>query len=245
MSPGGERTLLREGRQTQMLTRRASLLIGLAPLLGLSACDGTAAKDAAPAALPDPTLDEPRAAAREVQPAVFAGGCFWGVQAVFQHVRGVVKATSGYAGGDAKDAHYETVSTGRTGHAESVKVAYDPARVSYGQLLKVFMSVAHDPTQLDHQGPDWGPQYRSAIFYANDEQLRIAQAYMAQLQAVHAFARPVVTRLAPLQGFYEAEAYHQDYLHKHPGEPYIVINDLPKLVQLKQHFPALYREARS
>ena len=228
-----------------MLTRRASLVACLSPLLGLSACNDLAAKDAEPAPLPDPTVDVPRAPAGAAQSAVFAGGCFWGVQAVFQHVRGVVEATSGYAGGDAKDAHYETVSTGRTGHAESVKVVYDPARVSYGQLLKIFMSVAHDPTQVDHQGPDWGPQYRSAIFHADDGQRRIAQAYIAQLQAAHAFARPVATRLAPLQGFYQAEDYHQDYLHKHPGEPYIVINDLPKLAQLKRLFPALYREERS
>jgi peptide-methionine (S)-S-oxide reductase len=228
-----------------MFTRRASLVACLAPLLGLSACERSAAKDAVAPPLPDPAVDAPRTPGGAAQSAVFAGGCFWGVQAVFQHVNGVLKATSGYAGGDAKDAHYETVSTGRTGHAESVKVVYDPARVSYGQLLKVFMSVAHDPTQLDHQGPDWGPQYRSAIFYASDEQRRIAQAYIAQLQAAHAFAQPVVTRLAPLQGFYEAEAYHQDYLHKHPGEPYIVINDLPKLAQLKAMFPALYREERS
>jgi peptide-methionine (S)-S-oxide reductase len=213
-----------------MLTRRTSLIACLAPLFGLGARNALAAKEAAPAT---------------TQSAVFAGGCFWGVQAVFQHVHGVVKATSGYAGGDAKDAHYETVSTGRTGHAESVKVDYDPARISYAQLLKIFMSVAHDPTQLDRQGPDHGPQYRSAIFHANDEQRRIAQAYIEQLQAAHVFARPVVTRLAPLKGFYEAEAYHQDYLHKHPGDLYIVVNDLPKLEQLKKLFPTLYREERS
>src|SRR5437773_873874 len=160
VSRGGDGTLLSERCQRQMLTRRASHVACLAPLLGLSACEGTAAKDDAPAPLPDPTVDEPRDPGAAAQSAIFAGGCFWGVQAVIQHVRGVIKAISGYAGGDAKDAHYETVSTGRTGHAESVKVVYDPARVSYGQLLKVFMSVAHDPTQLDHQGPDWGPQYR-------------------------------------------------------------------------------------
>lgn len=189
--------------------------------------------------LPDPKIDVPLAAAG-MQTAVFAGGCFWGVEAVFEHVRGVAKVVPGYSGGNAATAHYELVSTGTTGHAESVRVTYDPSRVSYGQLLKVFFSVAHDPTQLDRQGPDTGTQYRSAIFYADKEQKRVAEAYIAQLKAAHSFARPIVTELTPLKAFYEAEAYHQHYLALHPYDPYIVINDLPKLADLKQKFPALY-----
>jgi peptide-methionine (S)-S-oxide reductase len=188
--------------------------------------------------LPDPKLDAP--AAKGDQVAVFAGGCFWGVEAVFEHVRGVRSATSGYAGGNAFTAHYEQVGTGRTGHAESVKVVYDPAQVSYGQLLKVFFSVAHDPTQLDRQGPDVGSQYRSAIFYRDDAQKAAAEAYIAQLDAARAFPRPIVTRVAPLKGFYVAEDYHQDYARLHPRDAYIVYNDAPKVEHLKALFPKLY-----
>ena len=190
--------------------------------------------------LPDPKLDTPLAQGTGTQTAVFAGGCFWGVEAVFEHVKGVTQVVSGYAGGSAKTAHYEIVSSGTTGHAESVRVTYDPARISYGQLLKVFFSVAHNPTELDRQGPDTGTQYRSAIFFSNDEQKQIAKAYIAQLQAAHTFARPIVTDLTPLKAFYEAEAYHQHYLARHPDQPYIVINDLPKLANLQREFPALY-----
>jgi peptide-methionine (S)-S-oxide reductase len=172
---------------------------------------------------------------------VFAGGCFWGVEAVFEHVKGVKDAVSGYAGGKSGSAQYDTVSTGDTGHAESVKVTYDPAKVSYGQLLKVYFSVAHDPTQLNRQSPDVGPQYRSEIFTTNAEQAKIAKAYIAQLTAAKVFAAPIVTKVEPLPGFYPAEAYHQDYLRLHPNEPYIVFNDAPKLVHLKQMFPALYK----
>ena len=174
------------------------------------------------------------------QTVVLAGGCFWGIQAVFEHVKGVSSATAGYSGGDPATAQYETVSTGTTGHAESVRVVYDPARISFGQLLKVFFSVAHDPTELDRQGPDEGTQYRSVIFAAGEDQRRIAQAYIDQLNRARVFPRPVVTRVVALQGFYPAESYHQDYAERHPNEPYIAINDLPKLEHLKQMLPELY-----
>jgi peptide-methionine (S)-S-oxide reductase len=173
---------------------------------------------------------------------VFAGGCFWGVQGVFQRVKGVTRAVSGYAGGAADSAHYELVSRGTTGHAESVQVTYDPSRVSYSQLLQVFFAVAHDPTQLNRQGPDVGTQYRSAIFYATPNQKEGAQAYIDQLTAGKVFPRPIVTQVAPLTGFYPAEAYHQDYLNRHPDEPYIVYNDWPKIVSLQKQFPGLYAE---
>jgi peptide-methionine (S)-S-oxide reductase len=171
---------------------------------------------------------------------VLSGGCFWGIQAVFEHVKGVSSVTAGYSGGQASTAQYETVSTGRTGHAESVRIVYDPSQVSYGQLLKVFFSVAHDPTELNRQGPDEGTQYRSAIFYANEDQRRIAQAYVDQLNRAKAFPRTIVTEIVALQAFYPAEAYHQDYAEHHPNEPYIAINDLPKLEHLKQTLPELY-----
>ncbi|HYL22987.1 MAG TPA: peptide-methionine (S)-S-oxide reductase MsrA, partial [Burkholderiales bacterium] len=168
------------------------------------------------------------AASAQTQTAVFAGGCFWGVEAVFEHVKGVHEAVSGYAGGKMADPSYRMVSTGMTGHAEAVKVTYDPAQVSYRQLLEVFFAVAHDPTQLNRQGPDRGTQYRSAIFYANEEQRRDARRYIDELEGKHGFPRTIVTALEPLQAFYPAEAYHQRYLEQHPDQPYIVINDLPK-----------------
>lgn len=177
----------------------------------------------------------------EAQTAVFAGGCFWGVDAVFKHVRGVISATPGYAGGSADTAHYERVSRGDTGHAESVRVVFDPARVSYRQLLQVFFSVAHDPTQFNRQGPDTGSQYRSAIFYSSPEQQQEAQSYIQQLSATRAFAGPVVTQVVALRQFYPAEGYHQNYLALHPSQPYIVINDMPKLAQLRKQFPDLYQ----
>lgn len=212
---------------------RRSITIGLA--LGLLLPIATLQS----APLPDPALDETPTPG--MRTAVFAGGCFWGVEAVFEHVAGVAEATSGYAGGDAETADYRQVSSGKTGHAEAVEVRYDPARVTYGQLLKVFFSVAHDPTQLDRQGPDRGSQYRSAIFYANDEQRQIAEAYIAELSRADAFPRPIVTEVTPLGGFYPAEAYHQGYLARHPHQPYIVINDLPKLEALKRQLPEIYR----
>ncbi len=190
-------------------------------------------------ALPPPLVDVAPGNG-ETQTAVFSGGCFWGVQAVFQHVKGVRSAVSGYAGGTKGDARYEIVSSGTTGHAESVEVAFDPAQISYGQLLTVFFSVAHDPTQLNRQGPDRGTQYRSAIFTTSTDQKRVAESYIAQLDAAQVFDSRIVTRVAPLIAFYPAEAYHQDYATLHPNNPYIVFNDAPKLVQLRARFGDLY-----
>ncbi len=190
--------------------------------------------------LPNPTVDEPLSKSKSSETVVLAGGCFWGIQAVFEHVKGISSATAGYSGGAANTAQYEVVSTGRTGHAESVKVVYDPSQVSFGQILKVFFSVAHDPTELNRQGPDEGTQYRSVIFYASEDQRRIAQAYVDQLNGAKVFARPIVTQIVALKAFYSAEGYHQDYAENHPNEPYIAINDLPKLEHLKQTLPELY-----
>jgi peptide-methionine (S)-S-oxide reductase len=187
-------------------------------------------------------VDTPLAKASGSETAVLSGGCFWGIQAVFQHVKGVISATSGYAGGEAATAHYEMVSEGNTGHAESVRVVYDPAQISYGQLLKVFFSVAHDPTEVNRQGPDEGEQYRSMISYGNAEQKRIAEAYIAQLSQAKVFAQPIATQVVALKAFYPAEAYHQDYARLHPHDPYIMFNDAPKVDHLKKQFPELYRE---
>lgn len=191
--------------------------------------------------MPKPTLDTSLAAKKGKESVVFAGGCFWGVQAVFQHVKGVRSATSGYSGGYVKDPGYETVSSGVTGHAESVSVTYDPSQISFGQLLMVFFSVVHDPTQLNRQGPDTGSQYRSAIFYSTDEQKRIVDAYISQLEAAKVYDRKIVTEVTPFKAFYRAEEYHQDYLKNHPNNPYIMQNDLPKLENLKKDFPSLYK----
>jgi peptide-methionine (S)-S-oxide reductase len=196
--------------------------------------------EAAVVVLPDPVSDAPLAAKSSSQTAVFAGGCFWGIEAVFEHVKGVTQAVSGYSGGTAETADYQKVSAGRTAHAEVVRVTYDPSKVSYGQLLKVFFSVAHDPTQLNRQGPDTGPQYRSAIFTVDAAQQRAAQAYIAQLQAAKSFPRPIVTEVVALKAFYVAEPYHQDYVVHHPDQPYIIYNDLPKVAALKKQFPQLY-----
>ena len=190
--------------------------------------------------LPAPKVDA-ATAAPGYQTAMLAGGCFWGVEAVFEHVKGVHKVVAGYSGGAASTAHYDEVSDGDTGHAESVKIQFDPARVSYGKLLQVFFSVALDPTELNRQGPDSGTQYRSVIFYGNPEQKQIALDYIAQLTAVRSFPAPIVTQVVPLQAFYAAEAYHQNYAQLHPDNPYIVYNDAPKVVHLKQLFPALYQ----
>jgi peptide-methionine (S)-S-oxide reductase len=190
--------------------------------------------------VPSPVVDEVKATAPGKQTAVIAGGCFWGIQAVFQHVKGVISATSGYSGGSANTAEYETVSTGQTAHAESVQIVYDPSQVTYGELLRVFFSVAHDPTQLNRQGPDHGTQYRSVIFYGNDEQKRIAEAYIAQLGQAKVFSQPIVTQVVPLKAFYRAEDYHQNYATTHPNQPYIVFNDAPKVAHLRQEFPNLY-----
>ncbi|MFZ0790181.1 MAG: peptide-methionine (S)-S-oxide reductase MsrA [Chromatiaceae bacterium] len=220
---------------------RTTLGIGLAALtLAAAILLALGSAPRAAGALPDPSLDEP--AAPGSQTAVLAGGCFWGVEGVFEHVTGVSEVVSGYAGGEAQTASYEQVSSGTTGHAEAVRITYDPSIVTYGQLLKVFFAVAHDPTELNRQGPDTGTQYRSALFYANDEQQRIAEAYIDQLQAARVYPRPIVTQVTPLDGFYAAEAYHQGYLARHPNQPYIVINDLPKIANLQSKLPGLYTE---
>ena len=219
------------------LTPHLSLLI-LGSLLAVTGCDAKA--NSAATAVPAPAVDAPRASTPGRETAVVAGGCFWGIQAVFQHVKGVISATSGYSGGKAKTADYETVSNGETGHAESVQVVYDPSQLTYGELLRVFFSVAHDPTQLNRQGPDEGTQYRSVIFYGNEEQKRIAEGYIAQLDQAKVFSRRIVTQVVPLQAFYPAEAYHQNYAALHPNQPYIVFNDAPKVEHLRQVFPDLY-----
>lgn len=194
------------------------------------------------APFPKPQVDAPLAASKSKETAVVAGGCFWGIQGVFKHLKGVISSTSGYAGGEAGTAHYEEVSTGTTGHAESVRIVFDPSQISYGQILMIFFSVAHNPTELNRQGPDYGTQYRSSIFYAGDDQKKIAEAYIAQLDGAKIYSQPIVTKVVSLQGFYPAENYHQDYLDHHTYEPYIMMNDLPKLNNFKKEYPELYRE---
>ncbi len=224
------------------MARFARFLVIPAAALALSLTGNCArARDRGATVLPAPAADAARAAKAGKESVVFSGGCFWGVQAVFQHVKGVIEATSGYAGGEAKTAQYELVSTGTTGHAESVRVTYDPSKVTYGQLLQVFFSVAHDPTELNRQGPDEGTQYRSAVFFTTPDQQRVTAAYIAQLAQSKSFPGPIVTQVAPLQAFYPAEAYHQNYATRHPDNPYIVYNDAPKVAHLHDLFPALYR----
>ena len=213
---------------------RAGLMFGL--LLGALACTASSRSQT----FPNPAVDAPPVAKHGRETAVLAGGCFWGMQEVFQHVKGVLQTTAGYSGGSQTTAQYDVVSTGTTGHAESVKVVYDPAEISYGQLLKVFFSVAHNPTELNRQGPDEGRQYRSVIFYSNGEQKRIAEAYIAQLDLAKVFSSPIVTQVVPLRGFYDAEAYHQDFAKLHPNDPYIVYNDAPKVANLQREYPQLY-----
>lgn len=195
----------------------------------------------AKAAFPKPAVDAPLASAKAQETAVVAGGCFWGIQGVFEHLKGVISATSGYSGGASSTAHYEDVSSGATGHAESVKIVFDPSEVSYGQILMIFFSVGHNPTELNRQGPDYGTQYRSSIFYSSDQQKKIAEAYIAQLDAAMVYSRPIVTQVVPLNAFYAAEDYHQDYVKHHPYEPYILMNDLPKISNLKKEYLELYR----
>jgi len=219
------------------MTRRCFRILNLVSIVLTLGCNVATAT----VAIPDPVIDAPLAATKGEQTAVLAGGCFWGIEAVFEHVKGVIDVDSGYAGGAASSAHYEVVSGGRTGHAESVRIKYDPSKISYGQLLKVFFSVAHDPTLLNRQGPDTGTQYRSAIFCANEDQKRIAQAYIDQLNQAKVFDRRIVTEITMGSTFYVAEAYHQDYVVHHPDESYIVINDLPKVANLRKQFPNLYR----
>jgi len=228
-------------RSANFLTRNAFVIaVAVAAAAGTWIANSAAAEKAVK--LPPPAFDTP-AAAQGPQTAVFAGGCFWGVQAVFQHTQGVLNAVSGYAGGKKETANYEAVGSGATGHAESVQVTYDPKQISYGKLLQIYFSVAHDPTQLNRQGPDRGTQYRSAIFFAGDSQKQVAERYIAQLEAAHAFPGKIVTQVAPLAAFYPAEAYHQDYATLHPQSPYIATFDLPKIANLKSTMPEVYREA--
>jgi len=216
----------------------AALVVIPVALVLFAARSGSSRPLARPAAMP--ALDAVSASLTE-DTAVFAGGCFWGVEAVFRHVKGVKSAVSGYAGGNVGGPSYEQVSTGDTGHAESVQVIYDPSQVSYGKLLQIFFSVAHDPTQLNRQGPDHGTQYRSAIFYNTPQQQQAAESYIRQLTAAKTFSRPIVTQVSKLNGFYRAEEYHQNYLAQHPNQLYIVINDKPKVAALKKEFPDVYR----
>jgi peptide-methionine (S)-S-oxide reductase len=231
------------GAEEQMTGMKSagSLTLGALLFVALFAWATGHVRAAEPAvSLPPPAVDA--ASGGALQTAVLAGGCFWGVQGVFEHTKGVTQAVSGYSGGTKETAHYEMVGTERTGHAESVRITYDPTQISYGKILQIYFSVAHNPTELNYQGPDRGPSYRSAIFYANDEQKRVADAYIAQLDKAHVFAEPIVTKLEPLTGFYPAEDYHQDFLVLHPAHPYIVINDLPKVDNLKHLFPDQYRD---
>jgi len=200
------------------------------------------ARAAGKAPIPAAASDAALAQISGSQTAVFAGGCFWGTQSVFERVKGVIDTTVGYAGGTAATARYDEVSMERTGHAESIRIVYDPSKITYGQLLRIFFSVAHDPTQLNRQGPDVGASYRSVIFYLNDEQQKIARDYIAQLDAAHVFPKPIVTQLVPLKGFYRAEEYHQHYADNNPGNPYILVCDRPKVEALKQQFPELFEE---
>src|ERR1700761_3603867 len=212
--------------------------IGLLAISAIKLAPSIAAEEAV--VIPPPAVDMQNASG--LQTAVLAGGCFWGVQGVFQHTKGVVNAVSGYSGGSKTNAEYEKVSTGTTGHAESVEIKYDPKQISYGKILQIFFSVAHDPTQLNRQGPDSGTQYRSAIFTTSDEQKKVAEAYIAQLNAAGVYKKPIVTKVGPLQAFFAAEAYHQDYLTLHPNQPYIAYNDIPKVENLKKLFAADYIE---
>ena len=215
--------------------------VGAACLVAIGLHFSQAAAAEPSVVIPAPAVDEP-AGGRHTETAVFAGGCFWGVQGVFQHVKGVTNAVSGYSGGKKETAHYEEVGSGVTGHAESVQVTFDPTQVTYGTLLQVYFSVAHNPTELNYQGPDHGSQYRSAVFPVDDAQRKVATAYIAQLEAAKSFSRPIVTRVEPFQGFFAAEGYHQNFLTLNPDYPYIVYNDLPKVADLKKVFPAQYAD---
>jgi peptide-methionine (S)-S-oxide reductase len=213
-----------------------------AVLMACAACAGCSATAKTP--IPAATSDSTLAQTSGKQTAIFAGGCFWGTQSVFERVKGVISTTAGYAGGSASTATYDQVTQENTGHAESVKVVFDPSKITYGQLLRIFFSVAHDPTQLNRQGPDVGSSYRSVIFYVNDEQQKISKEYIAQLDAAKVFPQPIVTQLVPLKGFYDAESYHQDYALHNPNNPYIMVCDRPKIEALKQQFPELFKDYR-
>jgi peptide-methionine (S)-S-oxide reductase len=232
------------GPSTGVTTMRSKALFAAAPLLLSLAClTASANADAVNKVIPAPKLDTPAAEAHGLEKAVLAGGCFWGMQGMFEHVQGVTHVVAGYSGGSATTAHYEMVGTETTGHAESVEVTFDPAKISYGQLLRLYFSVAHDPTERDAQGPDTGPSYRSEIFFSTPTQEKVARAYIAQLDAARVFDRPIVTKVEKLQGFYPAEGYHQDYLIHHPESRYIQYNDLPKIQALARVYPEMYREA--
>jgi peptide-methionine (S)-S-oxide reductase len=224
----------------QMIARGLAALSVLLPFGGGASCNSSSDV----VALPDPAADNPPAAAKGRETVVVAGGCFWGIQAVFERLKGVLGATSGYSGGAANTATYEKVCSGRTGHAEAVEIVFDPSQISYGQILKVFFSVAHDPTQLNRQGPDQGTQYRSAIFYTTEDQKRISEAYVKQLDSAKVFRQPIVTQVVPLEAFYPAEDYHQGYMDLHPENMYIVINDYPKVENLRKHYPSLFVEKK-
>jgi len=222
------------------LLKPLALASAAALCLALSSISAVHAAEAA-VAVPAPAGKALLVSSAPSESVVLAGGCFWGVQGVFQHTQGVLRAVSGYAGGKPDSASYSMVSSGSTGHAESVQVTYDPRKISFGQILQIYFSVAHDPTQLNRQGPDHGTQYRSAIFTASDQQKQAAEAYIAQINAAHVFSSPIVTQVAPLQAFYAAEDYHQDYATLHPNQPYIAYNDLPKIANLQKMYPAIYR----
>jgi len=235
-APGACRPV-KEKKDMYRIFIRGVLVVLVLILLGVLA---SRFRTSAAVAISDPAVNDALAPTSSQKTVVLAGGCFWGMQLVFEHVKGVVSVTAGYSGGSAGTARYETVSSGETGHAESVKITYDPSKITFGRLLKVFFSVAHDPTELNYQGPDEGTQYRSAIFYTDDNQRQIASAYIDQLNAAKVFRHKIVTQLTPLNAFYPAEAYHQDYAVHNPDNPYIVYNDLPKLDQLRQQLPDLY-----
>jgi len=222
-----------------MKTRIHTLFVTTAALVLATSCGLRA--ETINRTIPAAAVDTPASEAKRSETAVLAGGCFWGMQGMFEHVKGVTKVVAGYSGGEASTAHYEMVGTETTGHAESVEITFDPKQISYGQLLRLYFSVAHDPTQLNRQGPDSGPSYRSEIFFNSPTQERIAKAYIAQLNAAKVFSRPIATKVEPLKGFYAAEDYHQDYLIHHPTQPYIAFNDMPKIEALKKVYPECYR----
>src|SRR5664279_3698181 len=236
-------TQLFNGPTKRRILRRVHLALLFAGLFLLAIMGLRVSQSAAEGALalPAPALEEQAGPAATSEVAILAGGCFWGVQGVFQHVKGVTSAVSGYAGGDKRTAHYETVSSGTTGHAESVQVTFDPRQITYGRILQIYFSVAHNPTQLNRQGPDTGTQYRSSIFTKNEEQAKIAKAYIVQLNKAGVFNATIATIVAQLQGFYAAESYHQNFLVAHPNHPYIVINDIPKIENLQRVYPDIYR----
>jgi peptide-methionine (S)-S-oxide reductase len=236
----GAKSRTKSGRRCGLLAAPIVGALIAIPFFGLGVGRVNAAEPAVE--IPPPALDQTVPPGSGLQTVVLAGGCFWGIQAVFAHTKGVTQAVSGYAGGKKETAHYEEVGTGRTGHAESEQITFDPQQISLGKILQIYFSVAHNPTELNYQGPDEGTQYRSAIFYANDEQKQIAGAYIAQLDKTKLFGEPIVTKLEPLTGFYPAEDYHQDFAVTHPNYPYIVFNDAPKVDNLKRLFPASYRE---